>query len=454
LAQQDITMYFVPSNPQVNTLNPAFQNTCKIFIGIPVISSIHANLGFNGFSYNNLLKSRDNSYVITPSSLNLAKVTALNGEFYVNLFSIGIWKKKNYLTFSITEKSDIALFGHRDLASVVIGGNTAYEGEKANLSRTGVFFDYRREYALGLARKINPETTIGIKGKLLFGKINVSTRKSKSDIYTDPLTYEITATSKFKIDASAPVTVSLKPDGQISDITYNGTTTGILLNRKNIGLAFDLGFIQKRTDKSTISGSILDLGAIYYTSTPNNYSVEGKYHINSQILDTVSSQNDITGFVNEAFSQFRATLDTKSYLMFLPPRIYLSYEYRLNPKTTVNALFTSKIYRYQIIPAYSVGASRQLAKNISLAASWSYMNRSINNLGVGLVAGHSPVQFYAFTDNILGFTNPLSSRNFNLRFGINLIFGCTKHENIKKCGCKWLQESINKQKRLQKLRKN
>jgi hypothetical protein len=452
-AQQNLTMYFIASNPEVNTLNPAFQNSCKLFIGLPVISSLHTNFSCDGFSYRELFQKNGSNYNLIPSG-DLPRITSLNSEVYTNLFSIGLWRKKNYFTFSITEKTDFALFFHRDLYSVLLEGNTKYEGEYTQLKRTGLFFDYRREYAFGIARKINPETTIGIKAKLLFGKINISTRNSQSYIYTDPNTFDLTAHSILTVNSSAPIAVSTNAAGRITNINYTGTPAGVLFNRSNIGFAFDVGFIQKLSDKETISGSILDLGAIYYTSNPNNYITSGDYSYSGQLNSATNPVSGLNDILNNAFSNFNSTVETKSYLAFLPPRIYFNYQYAYSPKTNLNALTSAKIYKYKILPAITVGASHQLLNSLYLAASWSYYNRSIKNLGAGIVAGHSPVQFYAFSDNIFGCFDPLSSRNINLRFGINLIFGCNKKENIKKCGCEWLRNSEKKQERLQKLRKN
>jgi hypothetical protein len=446
-AQQNLTMYFVHSNPEVNSLNPAFQNTCKLFIGLPVISSIHTNFNSDGFSYRDAFQKEGSNYYIVPSKMNMGKVSSLNGEFYTNLIAVGLWVKKNYFTFSVIEKTDFASFLHKDLFGLVFEGNSQYIGENAKLKRSGLFFDYRREYAFGVARKINPDLTLGIKGKLLFGKINLSSRRSNTFLYTDPNTYALTANSDFTINSSAPMDVATNASGRFTGATYTGSPMGILFNRSNIGLALDLGFIQKISDQETVSGSILDLGAIYYTSSPNNYHIVGDYTYTGQSATT----NSLREIVDSAFNSFNATVERNSYMAFLPPRLYLNYEYKFTPKTNLNALVSAKIYRYKILPAYTVGATHQLIKGVHLAASWSYFNRTFKNIGTGLVLGNHPIQFYAFTDNILTAFDPLASRSLNLRFGINLIFGCKKRDNFKKGGCEWMRKADKKNERLLQL---
>jgi hypothetical protein len=56
------------------------------------------------------------------------------------------------------------------------------------------------------------------------------------------------------------------------------------------------------------------------------------------------------------------------------------------------------------------------------------MYRSFKIFGLGLSFGKGPLQFYAITDNVCGFFWPLSTRNINLRFGLNVNLGC----NIRK----------------------
>lgn len=450
-AQQNVTMYTVPSNPQVNTLNPAFQNTCKLFIGIPVLSSLHLNYGNDAFTYKQLFKKNGDEYIIEPSNISPGRIRSVSTEGYVALFNIGFWHKKKYITFSIHEKTDFAGLSNRDLLAVVIGGNTPYEGDDAHFSRSGIYFDYRREYALGIAQQINKTTTLGIKGKLLFGKLNVSSHISNSDLYTNDNTFDLSFKTNVYTNTSLPMTMSLDEYGKPTGINYNGNAKDILLNRKNLGLAFDVGFIKKRSETETISGSILDLGFIRYASTPYNYSIEGQYNYTGELGDSTVFGYFFSRMVDTVFNNMNTELTQKSYFTTLSPRVYLSYAYQYSPKTTLNLVATAKIYRYKVNPGFSASASHEFAKNMYVSVSWSYLYRSFKNIGTGVVLGKSPVQFYAFTDNLLGMIYPLNTRNINLRFGINLIFGCNKRNNNKSCGCEGMQKSVEKSKRLQKL---
>jgi hypothetical protein len=92
-------------------------------------------------------------------------------------------------------------------------------------------------------------------------------------------------------------------------------------------------------------------------------------------------------------------------------------------------------------------------KNFETSLSWSYMNRSFLNVGIGIAYGRSPLQFYIVSDNILAPLFPMNTKNLNLRFGLNINLGCYKKEKISGCGCYWLQQAIEKREKKDRLYK-
>jgi hypothetical protein len=61
-AQQSNTLFFMHSLPESNFINPAVQNGCKLFIGLPVLSSIHMHASNSGFTANQLLNKEPGGY--------------------------------------------------------------------------------------------------------------------------------------------------------------------------------------------------------------------------------------------------------------------------------------------------------------------------------------------------------------------------------------------------------
>jgi len=129
----------------------------------------------------------------------------------------------------------------------------------------------------------------------------------------------------------------------------------------------------------------------------------------------------------------------------------MGISHRLNRNLSVNALLAARITKQKIQSGLTVSGIWRPYNWLSTSVSLSYIHRSINNIGAGLVLGRSPVQFYAVSDNVLGFIWPQSTKNLNLRFGFNLIFGCREKHRTDGCGCYWLQKAEEKNERRKRL---
>ena len=108
VAQQSNTFYFMRSVPQTADMNPAFSIPCN-YVGLPLISSFHVDLGNTGFSYNQLFPERGGARVINFNHLEnrLHNLDLLNARMQFDLFSLGMWYKAYFFTFSITEQTNL-----------------------------------------------------------------------------------------------------------------------------------------------------------------------------------------------------------------------------------------------------------------------------------------------------------------------------------------------------------
>jgi len=125
----------------------------------------------------------------------------------------------------------------------------------------------------------------------------------------------------------------------------------------------------------------------------------------------------------------------------------------MNRKTSANFLLYNRFFPVKIQTAATISLTTRHSENLETSVSWSYMNRSLANLGFGLGYGKSPVQLYMVSDNILGFILPMSAKNINLRFGLNLIFGCREELDIDQCGCAWLRDAEQRRSRNEEFRR-
>ena len=85
----------------------------------------------------------------------------------------------------------------------------------------------------------------------------------------------------------------------------------------------------------------------------------------------------------------------------------------------------------------TISANFYPIKEIAGSLSWSIMNRTFNNFGIGLSFNPGPFNLYIISDNIpltfaveqsSGAPIPYKARTANIRFGINFVFGCHKEK--------------------------
>jgi hypothetical protein len=428
-AQQDNTFFFMHAVPQSNLLNPAVQIPCKIFIGFPGLSSTHLNINNTGFSYNDLFQyqpSNDSLYLRANNILKKAhNIDYFSAEFHLNLISIGYMYNEYYFTFNISEKADMYLFYPRTLLKLALEGNKQFEGQIAKFSSLRANASYYREYALGVSKVIDERLTIGIRAKLLFGKLNAYTGRSSGSLYTDALTRDLSAKSFINGHISAPVNFQTDSTGKLKDATWQDVSAmSVIMNSQNKGLALDFGFIYKYTDRITLSGSMIDIGFIRWKSKASNFDERGDFYFGGtgfgSSFNTADYFQEVVDSVNQ---QFNVAYKQHPYFSFLPSRLYLGGTYDLNNQVNVGLLTRNDFFRYKIQPSFSLSVNSRFWRFLALSLSYSEINNSFNNVGAGLGILGKNFGFHLVTDNFLAYKIK-DTRNINLRFGLHFMFGC------------------------------
>ena len=318
-AQQSNTLFFMHSLPESNFINPAVQNGCKLFIGVPVLSSIHMHVSNSGFTANQLLNKEQGGYVLDADGAlkKLARKNIATSEVYTTILAVGLRKEDYYYTFTIQEKDNMASLYSRDLAAFALKGNTQFEGEWIDLNGTGVYYNHVREFAVGVSKVKSNALTLGIKAKLLFGKLNVTTGSSHMQMFTQENTFDLAFKTDAGFNSSLPYSMGVDGNGVYRfNKQYNADVATYAFNRKNPGIAVDLGFIYKYSSKLTFSGSLLDLGLVWYRSNLTNYSLKGDYLYQGPGADSMISER----FLWDVFDALNANMDVNLCISF---RMYI-----------------------------------------------------------------------------------------------------------------------------------
>ncbi|MCA1746644.1 MAG: DUF5723 family protein, partial [Bacteroidales bacterium] len=78
----------------------------------------------------------------------------------------------------------------------------------------------------------------------------------------------------------------------------------------------------------------------------------------------------------------------------------------------------------RVVGSATASANMHIAEHFHASVSWSLLNNSFMNAGLGVAYTGMGVQMYAVSDNVVGLFRPLDTRSINLRLGMNLMFGC------------------------------
>lgn len=430
-AQQDLTMYNMPAIGQSIRVNPSLMPVNKYYVGIPFISSNYLLFSHNAFVYHDFYKIRsDDSVQIDVSNAlsKLKKSNYLKTDFQIDYLSLGITLNKFYITGNITEHVAFRFAYAKELLQLINEGNGPFIGQKLDFSKTGFDATHYREYALGLAHEINDRWTVGGRLKYLYGMENFSSTTGELGLITAEEDYHLQLPTDVVINTSGPVN---SEDGydQFSDNDGNTASRNVkdyLFHQKNRGFAVDLGGTYKPNDTWSFSASVLDLGSIKWKSDVRNYrSRAGQYDFNG--VDLKSFLNDtsanIQGALDSLGKVFKAEETHDSYKTNLPTQVNLSSNYTIDDNSFAGALVHAEFFKKTIQPAVTLSYNRMVGRHLSVAASYSYINHTFDNIGLGMAVNAGPVQLYIVSDNVLGAIAPLDHHNSHVHFGINLIFG-------------------------------
>lgn len=440
-AQHNLTLYGMKSLPQRTYANPALRPDSRFFIGIPALSSVYTDFSNSSLQLNKIGETLDrkseDSVVINLNKLPglFRENNSLSNTVSLDLLHLGFEVgDNNYFTFNTTlfHKAKVSFSG--DLPKLIFEGN----GGK-NLAYPfdlGVHMDllHYAEIALGYSRRLKDDRlAIGARVKYLKGLLSLNTERSDIRFETDPGNYDLIATTDIRINYS----------NNFGDIVQDGINIGDSefwraqdfseyrsfgeLASKNSGWGLDLGATYDLTKKIELSASIINLGRLYWNQRTSTYTsrnpgssfvFEG---IDLKNFDSLSNTDYIVNqLVDTLIDRFGLDSSGSKYSTGLFPEFYLGGTFSFTKNHRLGALFYGDWFQKRLHPAFSITWYSQVARSLSFSASYTIMNNSFNNLGLGFATNAGPFQFYLISDNLIQVMAPEIVRNWNVRFGFNL----------------------------------
>lgn len=433
-SQQNHTLFLWHDVYQSNLVNPAVPISCKWYIGIPVLSSVHANFAHSSFSFNQLFP-QNSSGVRNPDLEGLEKRlhyrNYIGGEFHTQLFGLGYKYNEYSFVFTITEKINLPITYPKQIVDLLLSGNASYVGKKVGSKGMGLYFNYYREYALGVSKDYGSGLHLGAKAKLLFGKLNISTPKVDIGLTTQDPFHELYFEGELLVNSSLPIIVDAS-NSQLNSVSYNDASPiELLFNRKNPGFAVDAGIIYPWTKKIELSASIIDLGFIRWRSNLNQFSGSGDFTFQGITPGILNSPGYFDDLQDQLLQGLNFEVNPEKYTTFLPPRLIAGANYKHNKVFSGGVTGDAIIYRTKTMPSLTFVGQAKPFYWLGFVGSYTIQNYALNNLGAGLFIGKAPVQFYIVSDNTLAFFKPLNARMANIRFGLNINVGCSQEDQKK-----------------------
>lgn len=439
-SQHSNSLYFLNGVPQNYFINPAFQNDNKFFCGFPGLAPFNIRLENTSFALKDFLiydASIDSlitflhPHADTEAFLSLLKnKNTLNAEVSTSLLSIGYKYGTKNFSFDISQRAYTRFIYPDDLLKLPVYGPDS-----------SMFFDFNNlalhasawtEIGMRISYEFNDRLQIGWRPKFLFGQTSLSTNMFNVTLGTGEEVW--TLHSQIKMDLSAPFLNVVYNDQGMIDFdnldfkTFNkaGDISSALFNGKNFGFSMDFGLDFELSDYIRISGSILDLGNIRWKKGVYNLKNNG-YHEFRGVNMELDSENIIQNLSDSLKQVFKFSAAEDHFTTFLPTKIYAGLIVDTHYRTSFGILSYTNIFQGDLKQQFTLAANFSPIPIINTTLSYSIINSSFNNLGLGFSINTAHFNFYLISDTgPSALFWPLSSRNFNMQLGMNMLIAAKK----------------------------
>lgn len=417
-SQQNMTLYQMHDIPQSNTLNPSVPISCGWIVGFPVLGSI--SLGARSpLSYNDLGAGEKTFHASDlKSKLRNKNVMAVNGS--VNLIMVGYKSERMFYQLTVNERFFISGSIPKDPLVMLMEGNASYIGKTVSGSPAASAY-YYREYAFNIAREIDPSLWVGIRPKLMFGRVGVKSNKNTADFYTDPRTYNLELNSDLQANISMPGTVTIDPlTGKVDDFDTDLKASDFLFNASNMGFGVDLGMTKTFDNDIEFSASILNLGFIRWGKNTHTFTQKGTLQFNGPF----SPINEFDALKDTLKSFVKFDYDQGTFTQMLSPTFIAGANYPVHEYIRAGLTGIIEWHPNAFPWALTATAFTDGLPIVDLGLSYTITSHSYFNVGFGLALHLGAADIHLTTDNLIGFMRPYGAKYATAQLGVNFRFGC------------------------------
>lgn len=424
---------FMRNNPRNTFANPAFFTADYGYFDF-LLGGVNVGLQNTGLKYDKFFRFNAQGQ---PSVLDLnSGIASLRDKNYLNaygtldIFNCGRRTAHGFFTYSHRFRFFETASYTKDLIALVAQGNGSYlgEGNPANINlelSTRMYQEFNFGYQMCLTENLN----IGARVKFLMGFIDAKTQAMNMQLFTDPTTYALRLTADADIQAALPYEFTVV-DGQLKVVDSRFNIANLF---KNYGFGVDLGAEYKINDQFGVAAAVNDLGLIFWRNHPVRFTAGiqdgGHYYDNGAFVFNGLTQNDLDNMMNDPDFASHLIDTLKGYIGITPTALtgyntglntsmMLRGYYDITPEHRVSAQLMGYNMGLGLKPAFTVAYSGSFAENFDVVATYTMMQGSYDNIGIGLSANLGGFMIYAASNNVLGFFNPANVSQLNLQVGI------------------------------------
>jgi len=286
ISQNKQLLYDFNEIPQALLSNPGMSASFKWYSGVPLVSGISLQAGNSGITSNDLfaIDGLDFNTKFREKVINgMSFRDELSGTYQIELLNVGFRSRKNenvFYSFGAYNEGDAIVYYFEDYARLAYEGNTDNLNERFDLGHLKTRGEILNVYHFGINKRVSNRLVAGVRAKLYSSFVNFSSTRNKGSFVTEEGQNNLLRTT---LDADLEIRTSgiFELKDVLDDAAVdNGSGISNILTRRallggNLGLGFDLGFTYNLDERTTVTGSLLDIGFIYHTKDTRIYSLKG-----------------------------------------------------------------------------------------------------------------------------------------------------------------------------------
>ncbi len=419
-AQPEVTLPYMRNVFQASFVNPTTIPEHTFSTGISVFGQVISN----GFQPKSFMNFRNDTMYVNLNSL-LGDMNDKNLIFaaeHADLFHIRVKGISSFTWFAMRQNATATVQYPREFFNLAIEGNGQYVGSTIDFSNLKTDISVYNEFTIGYLKDL-PSWTFAGRVSLLQGLANINFNPKTFKVDIDTAMYAHTATADGQLRTSGI------PKNDEGGINFDGVDGQWVVNKfknfANKGFAISGGATYKFDERMKLSFSFADIGFIKWNNEIQTYTLKGETKFEGlDMLGDLLRGNDVSvdSLLQKMEDDFTRDTIAVSYTTWLNPKFNFTANYDLTRRTTFGLTFGA-FYNKRLYPSVTLGFSQGIGRFFQVVGTASIYQRSVPNLGLGVVIKPGPLQLFVVADNLYPAIDPLAFTNANVRVGINLVFG-------------------------------